>query len=175
MKHAHHHEPAEFQKLQVGILVVSDTRTLETDTSGQYLASILESAGHHAQERIIVKDETDAIQAQLQKWVGAASVHAVLVTGGTGVTARDVTPEAVEPLYTKILPGFGELFRMLSYKEISTACIQSRASAGLIGKLLVFCLPGSRGACRLALEDIILPQLDARTLPCSFPALFPRM
>ncbi|MBT3340696.1 MAG: molybdenum cofactor biosynthesis protein [Planctomycetes bacterium] len=175
MKHAHHHEPAEFQKLQIGILVVSDTRTLETDTSGQYLTAVLETTGHQVKDRSIVKDEVAAIQEKLIAWSSDGDFQAVLVTGGTGVTARDVTPEAVEPLYTKTLPGFGELFRMLSYQEISTACIQSRASAGLIGKMLVFCLPGSRGACRLALEDIILPQLDASTLPCSFPALFSRM
>jgi molybdenum cofactor biosynthesis protein B len=144
---------------------------LDEDKSGALLERGLTEAGHRVLERRVVHDEVEAIRGAVREWSAAADTFAILVTGGTGATARDVTPEAVEPLYDKCLPGFGELFRALSYAEIGAACIQSRASAGLIAGRVVFLLPGSTGACRLALEKILLPQLDARTAPCSFASL----
>jgi len=168
---AHDKTPHNFIALGVKVLVVSDSRTLETDLSGQYIEKCCYEAGHHFLERQIVVDEAQYISAKMQEWSAIAEVNVVIVTGGTGVTQRDVTPEAIEPLFHKTLAGFGELFRMLSYAEIGAACIQSRATAGLIGDCLVFVIPGSRGACRLAMESIIIPQLDARTKPCSFAGL----
>jgi len=161
--------------LRVAVLTVSDTRTLETDTSGALAARELESAGHVLAERRIVADDIDAIRGAFQSFAARADVDVVIATGGTGVTARDVTPDALAPLVTKPIPGFGELFRFLSYAEIGAATIQSRAEAALCGTTLVFALPGSTGAVRLALEKIVLPQLDGRTKPCNFAELLPRI
>ncbi len=163
-----------FLPLRIAILVVSDTRTLETDTSGALLEEGFRRAGHEVVERRIVPDDVEAIRAWVTETAERARV--LVVTGGTGVTRRDVTPEAVETLFEKPLPGFGELFRWLSYEEIGSATIQSRATAGVLpGARLLFALPGSRNACRLALDRILLPQLDARTRPCSFAGLLERM
>jgi molybdenum cofactor biosynthesis protein B len=173
-KHSHiAHEGAQhdFVALGIKVLVVSDSRTLDTDKSGQYIEQCCRSAGHDFLERRIIKDEAAQISAAVQEWSETPAVKVIIVTGGTGVTPRDVTPEAIEPLFTKSLAGFGELFRMLSYQDIGTSCIQSRATAGLVGDCLVFVIPGSTGACRLGMESIIIPQLDARTKPCSFAGL----
>lgn len=164
-----------FVPVRVAVLTVSDTRTLETDTSGATAAELLTGAGHLVAARRIVPDDLDVIRETLRAFVDNDGIDAVITTGGTGVTARDVTPDALAPLVTKPIPGFGELFRMLSYADIGTSTIQSRADAGLCGTTLVFALPGSTGAVRLALEKIILPQLDARTRPCNFVELMPRM
>lgn len=169
--HAPHAGGGHFVVLNVAVLVASDTRDASTDKTGPLLQDYLERAGHRCVERRIVRDDVDEIRAAVRAWCARAELHAVLVTGGTGVTARDVTPEALEPLFEKRLPGFGELFRWLSYQEIGSSTIESRATAGFLGGKVVFALPGSRGACRTAMEKIILPQLDARTHPCSFPGL----
>ncbi|MGB0951930.1 MAG: molybdenum cofactor biosynthesis protein B [Planctomycetota bacterium] len=168
---AHGGAERPFLPLAIKVLTVSDSRTLETDKSGAFLQTSCEGAGHKVLQREVHPDEASILQQKVRDWCSEEEVDVVLVTGGTGVTRRDVSPEAIEPLYDKPLHGFGELFRHLSYAEIGTSCIQSRASAGLVGRTLVFLMPGSTGACRLALEDIILPQLDARTRPCSFAEL----
>lgn len=160
-------------QLSVAVLTISDTRSLLTDSSGQLLADFVTSAGHRLVERFIVRDEVAAIRNQAELWV-ALGLDVILLTGGTGITERDVTPEALAPLLTKEIPGFGELFRMLSYAEIGAATIQSRAFAGLARKTLLFALPGSTGAVRLAVEKIIGPQLDSRTRPCNFVDLLQR-
>jgi len=161
--------------LQIAIITVSDTRTLETDKSGGLLLDQLLAAGHLIAQRTIVKDDLQKIRAAIAAGVNEAAIDVVVTTGGTGITQRDVTPEALAPLVTKSIPGFGELFRFLSYADIGAATIQSRAEAALCGTTLVFLLPGSTGAVRLALEKIILPQLDARTKPCNFVDLLPRV
>ncbi len=163
------------QPLNLAILAVSDTRTLETDTSGQRLVEFAARAGHEVVQRQILPDDLEAVREQVRQWSASPSIQVVLTTGGTGVTGRDVTPEAVEPLLTKTIPGFGELFRMLSYEDIGAATIQSRAFAGLVGTTLVFALPGSSGAVELAIDRILLPQLDVRTQPCNFAQLLPRL
>ena len=165
----------DFVPVNVAILTVSDTRTKATDTSGATAAELLTGAGHRIAERLIVRDDVDDIRAALKQWMSDAGVDAVVITGGTGITARDVTPEAVAPLVSKHIPGFGELFRALSFGEIGASTIQSRAGAAVCGTTLVFLLPGSTAAVRLALERILLPQLDARTRPCNFVDLLPRL
>jgi molybdenum cofactor biosynthesis protein B len=157
-----------FVSLRIAVLTISDTRTLETDKSGALAAELLSGAGHTVSAREIVKDDVEAIRSELGAWRDGRSVDVIVMTGGTGIAARDVTPEALAPLVDKPIPGFGELFRWLSYSDIGTATIQSRAEAALVGSMLVFALPGSTGAVRLALEKIIVPQLDARTRPCNF-------
>jgi molybdenum cofactor biosynthesis protein B len=161
--------------LQIAIITVSDTRTLETDKSGGLLMDQLLAAGHVIALRRIVKDDLDAIRSALSQGIDEPLIDVVITTGGTGITQRDVTPEAFTPHVTKAIPGFGELFRWLSYADIGASTIQSRAEAGLCGSTLVFMLPGSTGAVRLALEKIILPQLDSRTKPCNFVELLPRV
>ena len=168
---AHEGAQHDFIALGIKVLVVSDSRTLDTDKSGQFIDRSCREAGHDVIERRIVVDDAAEISAIASEWSAEESVKVVIVTGGTGVTPRDVTPEAIEPLFSKPLAGFGELFRMLSYSDIGTSCIQSRATAGLVGDCIVFVIPGSTGACRLGMESIILPQLDARTKPCSFAGL----
>ncbi|MFZ5697697.1 MAG: molybdenum cofactor biosynthesis protein B [Pseudomonadota bacterium] len=160
----------DFIALSAAVLTVSDTRTPETDTSGRVLAELLTAAGHRLYERLIVKDDIYRIRAVLSHWIADAEVNAVILTGGTGFSGRDSTPEAVAPLLDKTIDGFGELFRHLSYQEIGTSTIQSRALAGLANHTLVFCLPGSTGACRTGWEQIIRDQLDARYKPCNFVA-----
>lgn len=165
----------DFLPLSFAVLTVSDTRDLASDTSGALLEHGLTEAGHHSFDRVVVTDDGEKIRQQVLAWAQEGEPAVILVTGGTGITARDVTPEAIEPLYDKTLPGFGELFRWLSYEDIGAATIQSRASAGVVQGTLVFLLPGSTGACALALEKILLPQLDARTRPCSFAGLLERL
>lgn len=163
-----------FVPVQIAVMTVSDTRTLDDDRSGAVLIEGLQAAGHTLAARTIVRDDIQAIQAQLRAWIADPSVQVVLATGGTGITARDVTPEALAPLVTKAIPGFGELFRWLSFEEIGTSTIQSRATAGLCGSTLVFALPGSPGACRTAWTKILVQQLDARHRPCNFVELMDR-
>lgn len=166
---------AEFLPLGVAVLTVSDTRNLETDKSGGLIVERLEEAGHRLVAREILRDDTEALRDQMRVWIADDGVEVILATGGTGVTSRDVTPEALAPLITKPIPGFGELFRHLSYADIGASTIQSRAEAALCERTLVFILPGSTGAVKLAMDDIILPQLDIRTKPCNFAELLPRI
>jgi molybdenum cofactor biosynthesis protein B len=163
-----------FLPLEVAVVTVSDTRDLTTDTSGALIVELLEAAGHTLAQRHLIKDDLALIRTLFAALIADASVQVVIATGGTGVTARDVTPEALEPLVTKPILGFGELFRMLSYAEIGASTIQSRATAALCDKTLCFLLPGSRGAVQLAMERILVPQLDRRTRPCNFAELMPR-
>ena len=153
------HRDAAPKALSARVITVSDSRTLETDTGGQLIAELLAAHGHRALSREIVRDEPTAIQAALRAALEKEGTHAVILTGGTGVAPRDVTPESVEPMLERIIPGFGELFRMLSFEEIGSAAVLSRALAGLAGGRVVFVLPGSRGAVRLAMERLILPEL----------------
>jgi molybdopterin adenylyltransferase len=164
----------EFVPLAVAVVTVSDTRNLQTDTSGALLLELLSAAGHHIAERQLITDDLLAIRQLFARLRDDSAVQVVIATGGTGITARDVTPEALEPLVSKAIVGFGELFRSLSYAEIGASTIQSRATAALCDKTLFFVLPGSRGAVRLAMEQIIVPQLDLRTKPCNFAELLPR-
>ncbi|MBI3779209.1 MAG: molybdenum cofactor biosynthesis protein B [Gammaproteobacteria bacterium] len=164
-----------FLPLNIAVLTVSDTRTRENDTSGDLLQERLETAGHKLAARVILPDDVEKLRAQLRAWMADKNVDAVISTGGTGLTKRDVTPEAFEPLFTKTIPGFGELFRWLSYEEIGTSTIESRAFAGVAGDTLVFCLPGSTGACRTGMDKIILPQLNATTGPCNLTEMLPRI
>lgn len=165
----------EFRPLTLCVLTVSDTRTPDNDSSGDYLAGALAAAGHRLHERQVVKDNKYRIRALVANWIADENVHGVLITGGTGFTGRDTTPEAVEPLLDKLMPGFGETFRAISYAEIGTATMQSRAFAGLANNSFVFCLPGSTSACRTAWEKLIQAQLDARTQPCNLAGLMPRL
>lgn len=169
------HASKKFIPVNIGIITVSDTRTEENDTSGDFIQKACEEAGHVVARRTIQRDDVDDLRSLVQQWAADDSVEAIITTGGTGLTRRDITPEAVEPLYTKPIPGFGELFRMLSYDDIGTSTIESRATGGVIDYTLVFCVPGSTGACRLGMEKIILPQLDARTGPCNLVAMLPRI
>jgi molybdopterin adenylyltransferase len=165
----------EFIPVRIAILTVSDTRTVETDTSGAYIADRLAEAGHQIAAREIVTDSELAIRAQLALWIAAPGIDVVIATGGTGVTPRDVTPEALAPLVTKDIPGFGELFRSLSFDEIGPATVQSRATAALCGSTYVFLLPGSTGGVKLGVDKILVPQLDHRSKPCNFVMLLPRI
>nr|WP_324256960.1 molybdenum cofactor biosynthesis protein B [Cellvibrio fontiphilus] len=158
----------EFEPLNICILTVSDTRNLETDTSGQKLQDLLLAAGHKLLDRKLVVDDIYQIRAALSHWIVDPQAQVVLITGGTGFAGRDSTVEAVTPLFDKTVVGFGELFRQVSYEEIGTSTIQSRATAGLANRTLIFCLPGSTGACTTAWERIIKDQLDARHRPCNF-------
>ncbi|MCK9502927.1 MAG: molybdenum cofactor biosynthesis protein B [Porticoccaceae bacterium] len=158
----------EFLPLNIAVLTISDTRTLQTDTSGSYLAEALQDAGHRIYQRELVKDDVYLMRAMVSAWIADKEVEVILTTGGTGFTGRDSTPEAVLPLFDKTIDGFGELFRQLSYEDIGTSTVQSRCVAGLANRTAVFCLPGSTGACKLGWEKILLPQLDSRTGPCNF-------
>jgi molybdenum cofactor biosynthesis protein B len=165
----------EFLPIDIAVLTVSDTRTEADDTSGQFIVDRMTHAGHRIAARAIVKDSELVIRAQLARWIADPGIDVVIATGGTGVTPRDVTPEALAPLVTKAIPGFGELFRQLSFAEIGAATIQSRADAALCGQTYVFLLPGSTGGVRLGVEKILVPQLDHRTKPCNFVMLLPRI
>lgn len=154
--------------LAVAVLTVSDTRTEATDTSGQYLVDALTAAGHRAAARAIVIDDIYKIRAVLSGWIADAGIDAVLVTGGTGFSGRDSTPEAVRPLFDKDIDGFGEIFRALSHTEIGSSTIQSRAVAGFANDTVIFCVPGSTGACKTAWNGIIREQLDSSHRPCNF-------
>jgi molybdenum cofactor biosynthesis protein B len=161
--------------VRIAVLTVSDTRTLADDRSGAVLVERLEAAGHQLVARSIVRDEVGLIRAQLRRWIAEPQIQVVLATGGTGITARDVTPEALAPLVSKPIPGFGELFRWLSFAEIGTSTIQSRAEAAICDKTLVFVLPGSPNACKTAWDKILNSQLDSRHKPCNFIELFDRL
>ena len=164
------HAEQSFVPLNIAVLTVSDTRTTETDTSGQLLVDRLTGAGHRLAARVLLKDDLYRIRAQVASWIAEDAVQVVLITGGTGFTGRDSTPEAVGCLLDKQVDGFGELFRRISLTDIGTSTIQSRALAGLSNATLVCCLPGSTGACRTAWDGILAEQLDARHGPCNFVA-----
>ena len=164
-----------FIPLDVAVLSVSDTRNEDTDKSGALLVQRLQASGHRLAEKRIVPDDVYRIRAVVAHWIAEEAVQVVLSTGGTGVTGRDGTPEAIAPLLDKTIEGFGELFRSLSYEEIKTSTLQSRALAGVANGTYVFCLPGSSGACRSAWDRIIVTQLDYRTRPCNLVELMPRL
>lgn len=164
-----------FTPLNAAVITVSDSRTAENDTSGDFIRKSLEDAGHKVIKRTILRDDMLALRQLVSDWRDDPELDVIVSTGGTGLTQRDITPEAVEPLYSKPIPGFGDLFRMLSYADIGSSTIESRATAGVLERCLIFCLPGSPGACRLGMEKIILPQLDARVGPCNLVALLPRI
>ncbi|MDM3871882.1 molybdenum cofactor biosynthesis protein B [Porticoccus sp. W117] len=158
----------DFIPLNIAVLTISDTRTPDTDTSGQLLADGVTEANHQLVDRDIVVDDIYQIRARLSQWIADKNVHVVLTTGGTGFSGRDSTPEAVAPLFDKTVEGFGELFRHISLGQIGTSTVQSRALAGLANNTLIFCMPGSNNACRTGWEQIVREQLDARTKPCNF-------
>lgn len=165
----------QFLPVNIAVLTVSDSRGLEEDTSGRLLVERLTEAGHNLSDRDIVKDDAAAIVARLQIWVDDPQVDAVITTGGTGLTGRDVTPEAFSRICEKEIPGFGELFRWISYQKIGTSTVQSRAMAGVANGTYLFALPGSTGACKDAWDGILKEQLDARHRPCNFVELMPRL
>ena len=168
-------ETRPFLPVNIALLTVSDTRDAAQDRSGDTLADLAASAGHRIAARRIVRDERDEIVAQLKEWIADRTIDVVISTGGTGVTGRDVTPEAFHGVYEKEIAGFGELFRWLSFAKIGTSTIQSRATAGVAGGTYLFALPGSPSACRDAWQDILVHQLDNRFRPCNFVELMPRL
>jgi len=157
-----------FVSLNIAVLTVSDTRTTDTDTSGQYLCDQIIEAGHTLGDRRICLDDIYQMRALVSGWIADQSIHAILTTGGTGFTGRDSTPEALAPLFDKNIEGFGELFRQVSFEEIGTSTVQSRCLGGIANKTLVFCLPGSTGACKTGWNQILSEQLDNRHKPCNF-------
>lgn len=163
-----HSLPKEKIALKIAVLTVSDTRSFDNDTSGQYLVDSLQADGHSLADRALLIDDIYQIRARVSAWVADPAIQVILITGGTGFTDRDSTPEAVKPLFDKEVEGFGEMFRQLSWQEIGTSTIQSRALAGLANKTLIACLPGSTGACRTGWTTLLQPQLDARQGPCNF-------
>ena len=168
-------ESKAFVPLKIAVLTVSDTRTLETDTAGALLKSLMEADGHICAERAVVRDDIQQIRATVMRWVVDPEIDAVITTGGTGFSGRDVTPEALEPLFQKRMDGFSVLFHQYSATTVGTSTLQSRATGGLIGETFIFVLPGSRGACRDAWEGILRAQLDNRHKPCNFVELMPRL
>ena len=164
-----------FIPLGIAVMTVSDTRTLNTDQSGALLVQLIEEAGHQAAERSIVKDDRGHIESQLYQWLDDSQIQVIIATGGTGVTARDITPEAFQELYDKEIPGFGELFRWVSFQKIGTSTIQSRATGGVARGKYLFSLPGSQNAVQDAWDNILKPQFDARTKPCNFVELIGRL
>jgi molybdenum cofactor biosynthesis protein B len=163
-----HHHPVDFVPLNIAVLTISDTRTAANDTSGDTLAALLEEAGHRLSERRICKDDVHQMRAIVSAWIADPEVHVVITTGGTGMTGRDSTPEALLPLFDRVIEGFGELFRQLSYDEVGSSTVQSRCCAGLANRTLVFCLPGSPNACQTGWNGILREQLDSRHRPCNF-------
>ncbi|SLN34069.1 molybdenum cofactor biosynthesis protein B [Oceanibacterium hippocampi] len=168
-------ENRDFIAVRIAVLTVSDSRSLAEDRSGDVLVGRIEAAGHVLADRRIVHDEAEEIGEALAAWIADPAIDVVLATGGTGVTGRDITPEVFQSLYEKEIPGFGELFRMLSFQKIGTSTIQSRATAGVAGGTFLFALPGSPGACKDAWDDILVHQLDYRFRPCNFVELLPRL
>lgn len=168
-------QPADFVPLALCVLTVSDSRTAADDTSGDYLVQALTDAGHRCVDRALLPDDRYKLRAIVSKWIADDAVDGILVTGGTGFTGRDSTPEALLPLLDKQMPGFGEMFRAVSIEEIGTSSLQSRAFAGMANGTFLFALPGSTSACRTAWEKILRAQLDARTRPCNLATLRPRL
>ncbi len=168
-------QPRTFIPLNIAVLTISDTRALADDKSGTTLADRLTAAGHKLAARDIVIDDIDAIRAKVKIWIADAGIDAIITTGGTGFTGRDVTPEAIEPLFEKRMDGFSIAFHMLSHAKIGVSTIQSRATAGVAGATYIFCLPGSPGACRDGWDGILAHQLDYRSKPCNFVEIMPRL
>lgn len=165
----------EFRPLNIAILTVSDSRSLENDTSGQILVDRLSAAGHNLAARAIVRDEKDQLSAQLSQWIRDEDIQVIIATGGTGLTGRDITPEVFHSLYDKEIEGFGEIFRLTSFQTIGTSTIQSRATGGVANGTYMFALPGSNGACRDGWDNILHEQLDIRFRPCNFAEMMPRL
>jgi len=168
-------ESKQFVPLNIAVLTISDTRSLADDKSGATLAERIVAAGHKLAAREIIVDDVEAIRVIVKRWIADAGVDVVITTGGTGFTGRDVTPEAIEPLFEKRMDGFAIAFHMLSHAKIGTSTIQSRATAGVAGATFIFCLPGSPGACRDGWDGILSPQFDYRTRPCNFVEIMPRL
>ena len=168
-------EDRQFLAVSIAVLTVSDTRTEADDRSGDTLVERLTAAGHTLADRAIVKDDADAVEAKLRAWIDDPNIDCVITTGGTGVTGRDVTPEALDRVCEKKIPGFGELFRWISFQKIGTSTIQSRADAGVAAGTYLFVLPGSTGACKDGWDEILVHQLDYRFTPCNFVELMPRL
>jgi molybdopterin adenylyltransferase len=168
-------ETRQFVPLKFAVLTVSDTRELADDKSGSTLAERIQAAGHVVAERAIVTDDVEKIRARVKDWIAAPAIDVIITTGGTGFTGRDVTPEAIEPLFEKRMEGFSTLFLMVSHAKIRTSAIQTRATAGVAGATYIFCLPGSPGACKDAWDDILVHQLDYRYRPCNFVEIMPRL
>jgi molybdenum cofactor biosynthesis protein B len=166
---------AEFIPTNIALLTISDTRTEENDTSGKVLREKATQAGHNVSEQTIIADDVYKIRAIVSNWIADQNLQVIITTGGTGLTGRDGTPEAVSVLFDKHIEGFGELFRQISYRDIKTSTIQSRAVAGVANGTFIFSLPGSSGACRTAWDEILQDQLDARHKPCNFVDLMPRL
>ena len=173
--HTHSKKERQFIPVNIAVLTISDTRTEETDRSGQMLSSRLGSAGHRLAEKLIVPDDIYRIRAAVSHWIIDEDIQAVVTTGGTGVTGRDGTPEAIRPLLDKEIEGFGEMFRAISYDEIATSTLQSRALAGVANGTYIFCLPGSSGACKTGWDKLVQAQLDFRTRPCNLVEQMPRL
>lgn len=159
---------ADKKSLNICVLTVSDTRTEENDTSGDYLAEALAGDGHSIYDRCIVKDDIYQLRYRVSQWIADSEVHAIITTGGTGFSSRDSTPEALAPLFDKSIEGFGEMFRKISYDEIGSSTVQSRALAGIANRTVIFCVPGSTGACKTAWQHLIQQQLDSSHSPCNF-------
>ena len=168
-------ESRQFVPLKIAVLTVSDTRSLDDDRSGSTLAQRIVAAGHGVADRAIVPDDIAAIRSRVETWIADAEIDVVITTGGTGFTGRDVTPEAVEPLFEKKMDGFATLFLLVSFQKIGTAAIQTRATAGVARSTYNFCLPGSPGACNDAWDSILVHQLDYRSQPCNFVEIMPRL
>ena len=168
-------ETKQFVPLKIAVLTISDTRSLKDDKSGAVLVQRIVAAGHYVAERSIVADDIEAIRTRIKAWIADPVIDVIITTGGTGFTGRDVTPEAIEPLFEKRMDGFSIAFHMLSHAKIGTSTIQSRATAGVAGATFIFCLPGSPGACRDGWDGILAAQLDYRTRPCNFVEIMPRL
>ena len=166
---------SKFLPLRISVLIVSDSRTEKTDTSGKLLVERLTKAGHLLAEKCIIHDNVYQIRSVLSRWIADSSIEIIITSGGTGLTGRDGTPEAASVLFDKEIEGFGELFRWISYEEIATSTIQSRVTAGVANGTYIFCLPGSSGACRTGWDKILETQLDIRNSPCNFAELLPRL
>ena len=165
----------DFKAINISVLTISDTRSIEQDDSGEYLVSALKEQGHFLSDRKICKDNLYEIRAIISQWILDEKIHGIITTGGTGITGKDGTPEAILPLLDKTIDGFGEMFRSLSYQNIKTSTLQSRAFAGVANGTFIFCLPGSPGACKDGWDFLIKDQLDSRTKPCNLVELMPRL
>jgi molybdenum cofactor biosynthesis protein B len=168
-------ETKQFVPLKIAVLTISDTRSMKDDKSGALLVQRIVAAGHYVTERSVVTDDIEAIRARVKAWIDDPVIDAIITTGGTGFTGRDVTPEAIEPLFEKKMDGFSALFLVISFPKIGTSAIQSRATAGVANSTYIFCLPGSPGACKDAWDEILVHQLDYRYGPCNFVEIMPRL